>query len=108
MRIIATAIIIFSLFVTITANAKLKSNAPSEICAYMKDLNLATNGWKSSYGNSFFCISQYQEFSPSTSLTDNPNNLIFSVEGDSTTASQAKLVLNVNNRGTAKKLMKNY
>lgn len=105
MRIIATALIIFSSFVSIPVKAELniKSTAPSEICAYMKDLNLATSGWKNFYGNSFFCISKYKELSPSSSPTENPNNLMFSVEGDSANASQAKLVLNVNNRGTAKK-----
>ncbi|MEI6133275.1 MAG: hypothetical protein WCQ41_10705 [Bacillota bacterium] len=103
MRIIITVLIVFSSFVTNAVNAELKSTVPSEICAYMKDLDLATSGWKGLYGNSFFCTSQYRELSPSSSPTNNPNNLTFSVEGDSTTANQAKLVLNVNNRETAEK-----
>lgn len=102
MRIIATALIIFSSFTTLTANAELKATAPSEVCDYMKDLGLVTRGWKNHVENVFGCLSPYKELGASSSPTDNPNNLAFYVEGDSTTVSQVKLVLNVNNRGTAK------
>ncbi len=94
MRIIITALIIFSSFTINNAYAKLKITAPSEICACMKNFGLMTRGWKNSYENVFGCSSPYKEF--------DSNNLAFYVEGDSMAVRQVKLVLNVNNRQSEK------
>jgi hypothetical protein len=102
MRIIATILIIFFIFRINTANAQLKDTSPTKVCVYMKDFGLTTLGWNHVYGNTFFCGTSLKELGASSSPTENPNNHAYYVDGDSTVVDQVKLVLNVNDRGTAK------
>ena len=101
MRVTTTALIVFSTFAINIASAELKTIAPPEICTYMKTFDLATQGWKVLGGNIFACGSQMKNLGESSSLTENPNNITFFVQGDNTVANKAELILNVNNRGTA-------
>jgi hypothetical protein len=87
MRTTTIALIIFSAFETNTVNAELKITDPSEVCDYLKDSGLVTQGWHNQYGNSYFCVTPYKELGASSSPTNNQNNLSFSVEGDSKTVS---------------------
>lgn len=102
MRTTTIALIIFLTFSTNTANAELKITDPSEVCDYMKDFGLVTRGWNNFYGDDFFCVTYLKELGDSSSPTENANNFAFYVEGNSKAVSQVKLVLNVNNGGTAK------
>lgn len=98
MRIITVALITFATFTAAPANAELISTAPSEVCAYLKDWGLATRGWKNHYGDVFGCSSPYKELGSGYPLA---NNIAFYAEGNASAVTQAKLVLNVNNRESA-------
>lgn len=82
----------------VSADAALVTTAPGETCALLKDVGLATRGWKNQYEDQFGCSSPYKEIGTAFPLA---NNLAYYVEGGPTTASRAKLVLNVNDRESA-------
>jgi len=75
------------------ANADLKFGEPQEVCSYMKELGLATPGWKNYYENSFGCSSPYKKLGSELPLA---NNLAYYAEGDRAAVTQVRLVLNVN------------
>lgn len=99
MRIISLLLIIFSYFAPNAANAGLKTTTPSDVCNYMKDFGLITGGWINEYDNEFGCSSPYKQLDSGFPLA---NNLAFYAEGNSTAVNLVKLVLNVNNRNSAK------
>lgn len=99
MRIATITLISFLAFATNIANAELKATSPIEVCAYLKDSGLSTRGWKNKYDNVFGCSSSYKEIGSGFPLS---NNLAYYVEGNSKAVSEIKLVLNVNNRESAK------
>lgn len=96
MRFCITAFV-FLIF-SVTTNAALLSSEPSKVCNYLKDIGLVTGGWRNHYDNEYGCFSPYKAFGSGAPLA---NNLAYYVEGDSTTAKTAKLVLNINNKNSA-------
>ncbi len=84
---------------TAVCPAALKPNTPSEVCGFLGELGLRTSGWKSQYGDVFGCSSPYKELGAGNPLA---NDLAFYVDGNRSTVTQVKLVLNVNNRAAAK------
>ncbi|WP_165595539.1 hypothetical protein [Methylovorus sp. MM2] len=78
-----------------TANAALVETSPIKVCSFLKEVGLATRGWKNLYENQFSCSSRYKEIGTGFPMA---NNLAYYVEGESSLATQAKLVLNINNK----------
>ncbi|HEX9927557.1 MAG TPA: hypothetical protein VGB02_03320 [Pyrinomonadaceae bacterium] len=67
---------------------------PIEACGYLSGVsNLQTRGYKNKYEDVFGCSSPYKEINAGSALA---NNLAYYVDGDAQTATQLKLVLNVN------------
>jgi hypothetical protein len=97
-------ILVSIFFFAINSNAEFKNTNPSEVCNYLKDIGLTTNGWKKYEDDNWGCTSQYKEIGR-TGPTWAPglkNNLSYYGEGTATVVHQIKLVLNVNNRSEAK------
>jgi hypothetical protein len=82
--------------VAASAYAELKVAAPSEVCAALNGVGLATSGWKPTY-DTFQCLSQPKELSNATPA----NNLAFYADGERAKVRVVKLVLNVNDRTKA-------
>ena len=95
MRSIITAVIIIA--ATAPASAALKYSEPITVCSYLADFGLATKGWKNLYDNEYGCSSAYKEFGTGAPLA---NNLAYYVEGGPSTASIARLVININDRSS--------
>jgi hypothetical protein len=67
---------------------------PIEACGYLSGVSgLQTRGYKNKYEDVFGCSSPYKELNAGSALA---NNLAYYVDGDAQTATQLKLVLNVN------------
>lgn len=67
---------------------------PAEACGYLSGVSsLQTRGYKNKYEDVFGCSSPYRELNAGSALA---NNLAYYVDGDAQTATQLKLVLNVN------------
>ncbi len=96
MRLIASAIIFLSFIPP--ASADLTSSEPAQLCTYLNDIGLTTQGWKNQYDDEFGCSSPYKEIGTGSPLA---NNLAYYVEGNATTATTAKLVININNKNLA-------
>lgn len=98
MRKIAVSLVVLAYIPVSIANAELKSGEPPEVCSYMKELGLATRGWRAYYENAFACSSPYKELGSEFPLA---NNLAYYAEGDRAAVTQVRLVLNVSNRKLA-------
>jgi hypothetical protein len=99
MRKIITSAIVISLFSVSAAEASLAVTSPSSVCVLLNNIGLATGSWKNIYDNEFGCNSPYKEIGSGFPLA---NNLAYYVDGNRNAVSQAKLVLNVNNKSQAK------
>lgn len=66
---------------------------PAVACNYLSSLGLATGQWKHQYDNEYGCSTPYRELGVGNPMK---NNLAYYVEGNSSSTSQLKLVLNVN------------
>lgn len=99
MRITVATLIIVSFFAANTANAELKSTSPSEVCDWMKDMELKTIGWKQITEEHSSCSSNTKELD---SGFPNANTLFFQAVGDSKAVNQTTLILYVNNPKSAK------
>ena len=80
------------------ASAALRSSVPSQVCSFLADSGLATQGWKKQYDQEFGCASPYKELGSGFPLA---NNLAYYAEGSSSAVRLVTLVLNVNNRASA-------
>ena len=78
------------------AHAELQITSPQEVCNILSKSGLSTGEWKNNYG--YGCNSSYKEIGSGSPLT---NNLAYYVDGDKNFVSQAKLVLNINNKSQA-------
>lgn len=96
MRSYITAFTLWAL--SASANSALLSPDPSQVCDYLSSFGLATRGWKNQYDKEFGCSSPYKEIGAGAPLA---NNIAYYVEGGRTTANRAKLVMNINNKGSA-------
>ena len=95
MRKIITSVILVSLFSVSAAEASLAVTSPSSVCVLLNNIGLATGSWKNIYDNEFGCNSPYKEIGSGVPLA---NNLAFYVDGNRNAVTQAKLVLNVNQK----------
>lgn len=101
MRLVATAFLLLAeAFAVPTARlaGTLKTTAPSQVCGFLTEFELRTGTWKQ-LGPAFGCLSPYKDLGAGNPLA---NNLAYYVDGNANAATQVKLVLNVNNRATAK------
>lgn len=71
---------------------------PPKACDYLSGSGLPTRGYKNPDGIGYHCSSPYKELGPGSPK----NNIAYYAEGDSKQVKKLKLVLNVNNRQTAK------
>ncbi|MCY9837982.1 hypothetical protein [Aeromonas media] len=94
--------LIFTVFVlsvaTSPVSADFLNTGPSAMCNYLTSDGLATRGWKNQYDNEFGCSSPYKEIGTGVPLA---NNIAYYVEGSSSEARLAKLVVNINNKTLA-------
>ncbi|MFM4965806.1 hypothetical protein ACEUBT_19020 [Aeromonas bivalvium] len=88
-------ITVFFLAAASHANAAFLNTSPSASCNYLTGNGLATRGWENQYDNEFGCSSSYKEIGTGVPLS---NNLAYYVEGSSSEARLAKLVVNINNK----------
>lgn len=95
MRKIITSAIVISLFNVTAVEASLSVTSPSSVCLLLNNIGLATGSWKNIYNNEFGCNSTYKEIGSGFPLA---NNLAYYVDGNRNVVTQAKLVLNVNNK----------
>lgn len=66
---------------------------PSEACGYLSDITgLETRGYKVDYDDVYGCSSAYKDLGTGSPLA---NNIAYYVKGDSKTATELRLVLNV-------------
>ena len=93
-----TSLLLISLFSFNTANASLVITLPASVCALLSNVGLSTGSWINLYENEFYCNSPYKEIGTGFPLA---NNLAYYVEGNKNSVTQAKLVLNVNNKAQA-------
>lgn len=90
------ALLIFtSAFGIYPAQAALVTTSPALVCSMLKDIGLATSGWKNHYDNEFGCSSAYKHIGAGSPM---PNNLAYYPEGNRNAATQVRLVLNVNDK----------
>ena len=90
-------VILILVVVSSIANAELKITSPHAVCNLLNESGLSTGEWKDNYG--WECNSPYKEIGSGFSLA---NNLAYYVDGDKNSVTQAKLVLNVNNKSQEK------
>ncbi len=98
MRYVVCAALTLTVLSSAPASGALISTSPSVVCSYLNDSGLRTRGWKNYYGSEYGCSSPYRELGTGYPLA---NNLAFYAEGTGSEVTSTKLVLNVNNRGTA-------
>lgn len=98
MRKVITTIILSVLFSATSAEASLAMTSPALVCSLLNNAGFATGGWRRFYENEFTCNSDYKEIGSGIPLA---NNLAYYVDGNSNSVTQAKLVLNVNNKSQA-------
>ena len=98
MRKIIKSAILISLFNVTAAEASLAITSPSSVCVVLNNVGLSTGSWKNIYDSEFGCNSPYKEIGSGFPLA---NNLAYYVDGKRNSVTQAKLVLNVNNKSQA-------
>lgn len=99
MRKIIVSVILTSLFNVTTVEASLTLTSPSLVCPLLNNLGLTTTGnWRNVYDQEFGCHSPYKEIGSGLPLA---NNLAYYADGNRSAVTQAKLVLNVNNKSQA-------
>jgi hypothetical protein len=84
-------------FATSIVNAELQITSPTDVCNLLNKLGLSTGGWKDNYG--YGCNSPYKEIGSGYPLA---NNLAYYVDGSISSVSEVKLVININNKSSAK------
>ena len=97
-KVITSVVVVLSLFSATSAQATIAITSPALACSLLNNAGLATGSWRNSYDNVFGCNSPYKEIGSGVPLA---NNLAYYVAGDRTSVTQAKLVLNVNNKSQA-------
>lgn len=79
------------------AHAELKTTSPTDVCDILNKSGLSTKGWKDNYG--YGCNSPYKELGSGYPLA---NNLAYYADGSVDSVTQVKLVVNINNKASAK------
>jgi hypothetical protein len=90
--------ILIGIFAATNAIADLQITNPMQTCNLLIEAGLKTGSWKNHYDQEFGCSSPYKNIGSTSSL---PNSLAFYAEGNSTSATMVKLVLNINDPSTA-------
>lgn len=70
---------------------------PNVACNWLNDSGLGTNGWKQRYESEYGCTAPYLDIGPEDP-TKSSNNIAYYVEGTKGQATQAKLVINMNQK----------
>ena len=101
MRRFATTLLTLGLFglEVLGARAELLNSKPSEVCDSLRDEGLSTDGWKNKSGEQFGCSSPLKFLGSGGAVLQ--NNLTFFAEGTSNVVTLVRLLLIVNDRGTA-------
>lgn len=68
---------------------------PPVECNLLNGIELPTRGWANQYDDEYGCSSDYLKIGSGSPLS---NNIAYYVEGDSSSANSAKLVMNINNK----------
>lgn len=85
--------ILIGILTSTYATADLTVTTPEQVCNLVAEAGLKTRGWKNHYDQEFGCSSPYKDIGSAFPL---PNNIAFYAEGNRTSASLVKLVLNIN------------
>lgn len=85
------------LFFCSMVNAELLITSPTQVCEALASQGLNSRGWNDNYG--YECSSNYKEIGTGSPLA---NNIAYYAEGDADHVTQAKLVLNINNKSQKK------
>lgn len=82
------------------ANADLLVKSPAEACVLLNEIGLTTNSWtKNEYDEEYGCFSSYKQIGSASPLA---NNLAVYFEGNNSTVTLSYLMMNVNDKTTAK------